>query len=119
MVMCSQKNQNFGKHRGNADAQARTSDMLMSNVTGIWQKDCSICENNDILGVEGMEELSRELMLHVKHGKTPKVFQSWLRKYSLCTESQIGAWCRADELGKHLPMAQRKEGMVSSFADQT
>ena len=91
----------------------------MSNITSILQKDGSICENSDIHGVGGMDELSQELMGHVEHGKTPKVFQSWLHKYSLCTASQIGAWCRVDELGRYLPMAQRKEGMVISLADQT
>ena len=91
----------------------------MSNVTGILQKDGCICEHIDIHGVEDMDELSQELMGHVEHGKTPKVFQSWLRKYSLCTASQIGAWCRVDELERYFSMAQRKEGMVISLADQT
>ena len=72
----------------------------MSNVTGILQKDGSIYENSDVRGVEGMGELSQELMGLVEHGKTPKVCQSWLRKYRLCTASQIGSWCRIDELAK-------------------
>ena len=58
-------------------------------------------------------------MLHVDHGKVPKVFPSWLRKYKLCSTIQIGALCRADELERYFSAAQIKEGMVISIADQT
>ena len=87
----------------------------MSNITGILQKDGSICENSDIHGVEDMDELSQELMGHVEHGNIPKVFQSWLRKYRLCTASQIGAWCRVDELENTFPWLKEKKVWLSAL----
>ena len=113
------KPKSFANHRDKVDAQARTPDVLMSNITGIIQKDGTICETSDILGAEDMGESSQGLMLHVNHGKVPRVSQSWLRKYQRCSTSQIGALCDVTELDRYSVSAQRNENVVISVADQT
>ena len=71
----NQEPQAFRMHQENSDAQARASETSMSDVTGILQKDGSICENSDVQGVEGKGELSQEVMSLCTHGNIPKVSQ--------------------------------------------